>query len=366
MDFSAWLPLLEATDYTIAREVLLRGVATLYFVAFLGAFNQFPALLGERGLSPAPEFIERTSARNGPSLFRWRFTPYSDRLLRIVCLIGMALSLCVVVGIVQLGPAWTTIPVFLIMWWLYLSIVSIGQYYYGFGWESLLLEVGFIVAFLGTSDVAPPFLILLFLRWTVFRVEFGAGMIKMRGDTSWRDFTAMNYHHQTQPMPNLLSRWAHQKPQWWHKAETLGSHVIQLVFPWLLFFPQPIASIAACVIILSQLALVATGNYAWLNWLTILVAFSALSDSFLRSLVGGGWPGWGWEQVVAVLTGQVTTQSSAWLLLTAVAFLFLCALSWRPLLNLFSSRQRMNASFNRWHLVNAYGAFGSMTQVRRE
>ncbi|MDN5742846.1 MAG: lipase maturation factor family protein [Yaniella sp.] len=366
MDFSAWLPLLEATDYTIAREVLLRGVATLYFVAFLGAFNQFPALLGERGLSPAPEFIERTSARNGPSLFRWRFTPYSDRLLRIVCLIGMALSLCVVVGIVQLGPAWTTIPVFLIMWWLYLSIVSIGQYYYGFGWESLLLEVGFIVAFLGTWDVAPPFLILLFLRWTVFRVEFGAGMIKMRGDTSWRDFTAMNYHHQTQPMPNLLSRWAHQKPQWWHKAETLGSHVIQLVFPWLLFFPQPIASIAACVIILSQLALVATGNYAWLNWLTILVAFSALSDSFLRSLVGGGWPGWGWEQVVAVLTGQVTTQSSAWLLLTAVAFLFLCALSWRPLLNLFSSRQRMNASFNRWHLVNAYGAFGSMTQVRRE
>ncbi|MDN6498504.1 MAG: lipase maturation factor family protein, partial [Yaniella sp.] len=366
MDFSAWLPLLEATDYTIAREVLLRGVATLYFVAFLGAFNQFPALLGERGLSPAPEFIERTSARNGPSLFRWRFTPYSDRLLRIVCLIGMALSLCVVVGIVQLGPAWTTIPVFLIMWWLYLSIVSIGQYYYGFGWESLLLEVGFIVAFLGTSDVPPPFLILLFLRWTVFRVEFGAGMIKMRGDTSWRDFTAMNYHHQTQPMPNLLSRWAHQKPQWWHKAETLGSHVIQLVFPWLLFFPQPIASIAACVIILSQLALVATGNYAWLNWLTILVAFSALSDSFLRSLVGGGWPGWGWEQVVAVLNGQVTTQSSAWLLLTAVAFLFLCALSWRPLLNLFSSRQRMNASFNRWHLVNAYGAFGSMTQVRRE
>src|SRR5699024_11598036 len=110
-------------------------------------------------------------------------------------------------------------------------------------------------------------------------------------------FTAMNYHQQTQPKQNLLSRWAHQKPQWWHKAETLGSHVIQLVFHWLLFFPQPIASIAACVIILSQLALVATGNYAWLNWLTILMAFSELSDSFLRSLVGGGWPCRGWAQV---------------------------------------------------------------------
>src|SRR5699024_2696971 len=116
--------------------------------------------------------------------------PYSDRLLRIVCLLGMTLSVSVMVGIVQLGPGWTTIPVFLLMWWLYLSIVNIGQYYYGFGWESLLLEVGFVVAFLGTPEVAPPLLILLFLRWTVFRVEFGAGMIKMRGDNSWRDLTA--------------------------------------------------------------------------------------------------------------------------------------------------------------------------------
>lgn len=362
-----WLPLLEASDYTIAREVLLRGVAALYFIAFLAAFNQFPALLGERGLSPAPEFIERTSARTSPSLFRWKYTPYSDRLLRVVCLIGMVLSLSVVVGLVQLGPAWTTIPVFLLMWWLYLSIVSIGQYYYGFGWESLLLEAGFIVGFLGTPDVAPPLLILLFLRWTLFRVEFGAGMIKMRGDTSWRDFTAMNYHHQTQPMPNPLSRWAHQKPEWWHKAETLGSHVIQLVMPWLLFFPQPIASIAASSIILSQLALVLTGNYAWLNWVTILIAFSAISDSFLHALVGGGWSTWGWERVAAAFGGQLETESPLWwLILVAVVFFVLCVLSWQPLLNLFSSNQLMNASFNRWHLVNAYGAFGSMTQVRRE
>ncbi|GAA4114031.1 lipase maturation factor family protein [Enteractinococcus coprophilus] len=367
MDWNTWLPLLEATDYTIAREVLLRGVAAIYCTAFLVAFNQFPALLGENGLTPAPEYIARTSSREKPSLFRWRFTPYSDRLLRIVCLIGMVLSLSVVFGLVQLGPAWTTIPVFLLMWWLYQSIVNIGQYYYGFGWESLLLEVGFVVAFLGTPDVAPPLLILLFLRWTLFRVEFGAGMIKMRGDKSWRNLTAMNYHHQTQPMPNPVSRWAHQKPQLWHKSETLGSHVIQLVMPWLLFFPQPIASIAAVVIIFSQLVLVITGNYAWLNWLTILIAFSAISDSFLSALVGGGSPDWGWGHIGAALNGQLELQSPIWwLVLTAVVFVGLCALSWQPLRNLFSPHQLMNASFNRWHLVNVYGAFGSMTQVRRE
>src|SRR5699024_5625235 len=127
------------------------------------------------------------------------------------------------------------------------------------------------------------------------------------------------------------------------------------------------ASIAATIIILSQLALVVTGNYAWLNWVTILIVFSAISDSFLYSLVGGGWPAWGWEHIAAVLRGEAETQSPAWwLVLIAVVFVFLCVLSWQPLLNLFSSHQLMNASFNRWHLVNAYGAFGSMTQVRRE
>lgn len=92
-----------------------------------------------------------------------------------------------------------------------------------------------------------------------------------------------------------------------------------------------------------------------------------ISDSFLYALVGGGWPAWGWERVAAALDGQVDAQSSAWwLVLTSVVFALLCALSWPPLRNLFSQNQLMNASFNRWHLVNAYGAFGSMTQVRRE
>lgn len=367
MDWTNWLSLLDASDYTIAREVLQRGVAVLYFIAFLSTFNQFPALLGERGLIPANQVIKATSSRTTPSLFRWHGLHYSDRLLRIVCGIGMVLSIAVIAGLVQLGPAWTPIPVFLLMWWLYLSIVSIGHRFYGFGWESLLLEAGFIIGFLGTPQVAPPMLILLFLRWTLFRVEFGAGMIKLRGDASWRNLTAMNYHHQTQPMPNPVSRWAHQKPEWWHRAETVGSHTVQLIMPWLLFFPQPVASIAATLIIVSQLLLVVTGNYAWLNWVTILIAFSAISDAFLHSLVGGGWPATGWDHATRVLGGDVTAQSPAWwTVLIALVFVFLLALSWQPLANLCSSRQLMNASFNRWHLVNAYGAFGSMTTVRRE
>jgi len=41
-------------------------------------------------------------------------------------------------------------------------------------------------------------------------------------------------------------------------------------------------------------------------------------------------------------------------------------LSYWPVRNLLSSRQAMNRSFNAWHLVNTYGAFGSITRDRYE
>src|SRR6185312_12169480 len=41
-------------------------------------------------------------------------------------------------------------------------------------------------------------------------------------------------------------------------------------------------------------------------------------------------------------------------------------LSWWPARNLLSSRQLMNAPFNPFHLVNSYGAFGTVTRRRLE
>ncbi|UQN29527.1 lipase maturation factor family protein [Brachybacterium kimchii] len=374
MDLHAWLSLLDAREYTIAREVIMRGVALVFVIAFASTWRQFPALLGERGLLPAPRYLarlEQRGIRGGPTLFRFSRTPYSDRLLRIMCAIGMLLGAACVLGLPQLGPAWTTIPVFLVMWGLYLSIHSVGQVFYGFGWESMLLECGAVVGFLGSDAVAPPLLILLFLRWMLLRLEFGAGMIKMRGDPAWRDLTAMDFHHLTQPMPGPLSRRAHLMPRWWHRLETLGSHVVQLGAIWLILLPQPLASIGASLVILTQLFLMLTGNFAWLNLLTILVAFSAISDPFLRWITGGPWPGWGLphgpgEGSGASDGGVLASSPLWWHVLVLAVFAGLVALSGKPLKNLFSSHQLMNASFNRWHLVNAYGAFGSMTTRRHE
>ncbi|MCU1404136.1 MAG: lipase maturation factor family protein, partial [Glaciihabitans sp.] len=344
-------------DYDLARQVLQRGIAALYLVAFVAALRQFPALLGEHGLLPVRRIIGRNRAAKwrSPSLFQFH---YSDRFLRLVCVLGILLALLVLAGLPQVGPPWVPLLVFLGLWVLYQSIVNVGQVFYGFGWETLLLEAGFFVAFLGSDQVPAPLPVLFLIRWLVFRVEFGAGMIKMRGDHSWRDLTALYYHHETQPMPNPLSRTAHLMPRWFHRLEVLGNHVAQLGLPWLLFAPQPVATWAAVVIILTQLWLVATGNFAWLNAVTVVIAFSAVGDTAIEGVTG---------LMTSPDPGRPAESSpSWWMLLVLLVTLLSVVLSYRPLLNLFSRRQLMNASFNRWHLLNAYGAFGSVTTDRHE
>ncbi|WP_457972014.1 lipase maturation factor family protein [Arthrobacter sp. D1-17] len=356
MDWAAWIDWLDAPDYEFARQVLQRGVAGLFFVAFLSSFNQFPALLGERGLLPVPDFLEAFSKFRRPTLFRWH---YSDRLLRAVCVAGMVISAALVLGLPQLGPPWVPLIAFLSLWLLYMSIVNVGQTFYGFGWEMLLLEAGFTVAFLGSDQTDPPRTILFLIAWLVFRLEFGAGMIKIRGGREWRDLTALYYHHETQPMPGPLSRQAHLLPKPFHKLEVLGNHFAQLVVPFFLFAPQPIASIAAGLIIFTQLWLVASGNFAWLNWIAIVLAFAAVSDPVAHAVlpvIPLDWHGAG--------AGRETPLW--WLAITLAATVLLVVLSYWPIRNLFSHYQLMNASFNRWQLVNTYGAFGTVTKQRIE
>src|SRR5688572_8810364 len=238
-------------------------------MAFLVAVRQFRPLLGERGLLPAPHFLAAVPFGSAPSLFHLR---YSDRLFGVVAWTGLVLALAALTGLTDLVPLPVAMLVWLALWALYLSIVNVGQTFYAFGWETLLLEAGFLAIFLGNAGSAVPLPLMILLRWLVFRVEFGAGLIKIRGDQCWRDLTCLYYHHETQPMPNPLSWWFHHLPKPLHRVEVLGNHFAQLVVPFLLFAPQPVASVAALVIIVTQSWLLISGNFSWLNAITIVIA----------------------------------------------------------------------------------------------
>jgi hypothetical protein len=342
---------LWSPDSTVARFLLDRGLAAIYVFGFLNAFNQFPALLGDHGLEPAPRFLAVVSWLRAPSIFQWR---YSDALLRGVAAVGLVVSVGLLVGLVEALPLPVTMAAWLLLWVLYLSIVNVGQDFYSFGWESLLCEAGFLAIFLGNSAVAPPFLVLVLFRWLAFRLEFGAGLIKLRGDECWRDLTCMDYHHETQPMPGPLSWFFHHLPKPLHRGEVLGNFFAQLIAPFGLFLPQPIATLSALVMILTQLYLVISGNYAWLNWITIVIACAGLSDAVIRAL----FPAFG---LATYAPAPDWFAAAVWGVTILVVIL-----SWWPARNLLSKRQLMNAPFNPFHLVNTYGAFGSVTRRRLE
>ncbi|MFS0853329.1 lipase maturation factor family protein [Microbacterium sp. 179-I 3D4 NHS] len=356
-----------AVDFGFAREVLQRGIAALYLVAFVSTLNQFRPLLGERGLLPAPvllDWVREKKARRRmlhPTLFlRLRYT---DGRLVALSWTGIVLAALLVAGVPQWGPPWVPMLCFLALWLGYMSVVSIGQTFYSFGWEMLLLEAGFLAAFLGSNDQPPPTVVIVLFWWLLFRLEFGAGMIKIRGGREWRDLTALMYHHETQPMPGPLSRQAHLLPAWIHRIEVVGNHFAQLVVPFFLFapllsiwvpgpVPQIVGAVAAAIIIATQAWLVLTGNFAWLNWAAIVIGFSAI-----------GLPGFGAPSADEAPWPGIPLY---WFVVTAAVTLLYLVLSWPALNNLFARRQLMNASFNRWQLANAYGAFGTVTKERIE
>jgi hypothetical protein len=339
----------SAPEYWFGRLAFERGLAAIYLIAFVAAARQFRGLLGEHGLLPIPRYLRRVGFWAAPSLFHLR---YSDRLFAAVAWSGAALGAAMAAGLGDAVPLWASMLAWAVLWALYLSIVNVGQLWYGFGWESLLLEAGFLAVFLGNAAVAPPALVLWLLRWLLLRVEFGAGLIKLRGDRCWRDLTCLRYHHETQPMPGPLSWFFHHLPDGAHRIEVLANHVAQLAAPLALFAPQPAATVAAAMMIVTQLWLVLSGNFAWLNWLTIVLALPVASARVLPlPLPGPGAlapaPPWYQALVIAVAIG-------------------VAALSYRPARNLLSKRQLMNASFDPFRLVNTYGAFGRITRNRYE
>src|SRR5687767_6039073 len=251
-------------------------------MAFLVAVRQFRPLLGERGLLPAPHFLAAVPFGSAPSLFHLR---YSDRLFGVVAWTGLVLALAALAGLTDLVPLPVAMLVWLALWALYLSIVNIGQTFYAFGWETLLLEAGFLAIFLGNASTATALPLVVLVRWLLFRVEFGAGLIKMRGDPCWRDLTCLNFHHETQPMPNPLTWYFHRLPQGLHKVETAANHFAQLVVPFFLFAPQPLASIAGLIVVVTQAWLVTSGNFSWLNAAAIVLGCAAIDDATFEALL---------------------------------------------------------------------------------
>ena len=352
------------TEYRLARWLFLRLLGLVYATAFLVSARQAGPLIGDGGLLPARLHLEGAAAAASlpwldvPTLM-WIST--ADGFIAGLAWLGFAGALLLVAG-------YASAPHLLVLWVLYSSFVNAGQLFYGYGWEILTLETGFLAVFLcpfgrgGRRHAVPPDrAVVWLLRWLLFRVMFGAGLIKLRGDPCWLDLTCLFHHYETQPIPNPLSPYLHLMPGLAHRAGVLFSHLVEVGAPLLLFGTVRLRRLAGLLILAFQVLLIASGNLSWLNYLTIALCLPCFDDAWLRRIAprplkallareeaAARAPGRGRRLAVGALTVVVVLLSAA------------------PAANMLSSRQVMNTSYDRLHLVNTYGAFGHVGKVRRE
>jgi hypothetical protein len=336
-------------DYVSTRWIFQRCLGFIYFIGFLIALNQGLGLIGEHGLLPATLFVQRVSFSQAPSLYF--FAPHNSTFLAIAWA-GLLLSILAIFGITDRFQNWISALSWLALWILYLSIVNVGQTFYGFGWETLLLETGVLAIFLGATNSKPSVVVVWLLRWLLFRLMFGAGLIKIRGDECWRDLTCLVYHYETQPSPNPLSWYFHHLPIWSLKSGVAFNHLTELIVPFGFFGPRPVRTLAGALTILFQATLIMSGNLSWLNYLTIVIAIACFDDSF-------------WAKIFQFNFPKPKLAGISPIALSLLAVLVV-GLSINPTWNLLSNNQLMNASFESLHLVNTYGAFGSITRERME
>ena len=176
-------------------------------IAFLVAVNQFVPLLGERGLLPVRRFVSEVPFGASPSLF---FFAPSDRAFRIAAWVGVLVSCIALSGFLQRRSALAAAAMWGALWILYLSFVNVGQTFYGVRLGIAPARGGILRDLPRRPERRPRHVIVNWIyRWTLFRLMFGAGLIKMRGDPCWRDLTCLDYYFETQPIPNALSWYCH-------------------------------------------------------------------------------------------------------------------------------------------------------------
>ena len=338
----------------------------VYAVAFLIAAQQLVPLVGEHGLTPANHFFEREFKRISA-----RVLPAA---LQLPSLFWFGIS---DQGSVDLCLGWfrpvARCPWRLrernsarVLWAMYMSFVHIGQIWYGYGWEIQLLETGFLSIFLCPlidgrpfPGCRPPILVFWLFRWLGFRIMIGAGLIKLRGDSCWRDLTCLYYHYETQPIPNSISRYLHFAPHWFHKFGTAWNHFIELVVPWFSFGPRTARHIAGVLLVSFQIVLIISGNLSFLNYVTIIPFLACFDDTFLRHFCRRASSGALSKQLKI---GTVTHQQHGRHRIVDPGHLLKRRASAQSCLGPANNEH----SYDPFDLVNTYGAFGSVGRERPE
>jgi hypothetical protein len=283
-----------ATNHIIARWLFLRALGIIYFSAFFALLFQARGLVGSQGILPASDFLQ--AVRSLGALRFW-YAPTllwlsaSDRMLMTLCWVGLIASLLLIANI---WPRLTLLACFL----CFLSFISAAQDFSSYQSDGMLLEAGFLSLFLAPSGIFPGWGLkhppvrasVFLLLWEWFRIYFESGVVKLlSGDPTWRNLTALYEYYQNGPLPTWIGWYLQHLPHWFHIATAAATLLMELVLVWMAFLPRRWRIVCFFIVTAWQIGVIATANYAFLNYLVLVLALLLLDDTFLQRFVPLRW-----------------------------------------------------------------------------
>ena len=354
------------TTYLYARWIFLRALGLIFLSAFYSFAFQIHGLIGERGILPARDYLAQVHTVLGGIKQFW-YAPTllwigsGDTALTVLIAAGVACSVLLVANVwPKLSVALCTV--------LFLSCIATLQDFSSYQSDGMLLEAGFVSTFFAPRGVWPRLGIedppsrwsLFMLRWEWFRIYFESGLVKLlSGDRHWRDLTAMDEYYQNGPLPTWIGWYVQHLPHWYHAATVIITLVVELAIVWAVFLPRPFRLLCAAAVTALQIGIIATANYAFLNYLVLVLGVLLLDDAVFAR----------WRRVDIERPARVETR---WRSIVRRAEVGVMAILFYATIVAFYDRgsasplmapARLLAPFR---IANAYGLFAVMTEARYE
>lgn len=372
-------------SFTFAHWFFGRCLGLVSLIAFLSYWEQADALIGTNGLTPWEQDLANIeSFLNSNNVEQYKFSLRPTLLWfssfanhDLLFTLGTISSLALTLGFMP-GPA------ALLTWLFYLSLSVVGEPFLSFQWDALLLESLFIsLPFLpfvtrhrlNKSELPSKWArILVLLLLTKLMIE--SGVVKFTffdkdQTNAWINYTALDFHYWTQPLPHPLSPLIHALPPWFDSISLNAMYFIEIGLPFCFFLPLYFRRFALFGQVLLQLAILCSGNYGFFNLLTLTLCIPLIDDALVP------------ESFRPVSENQISEKSTTrksihFVHLTSLYILFLPA-GWNSLVSDLKGN-RSNTQTNKeenWtneirkfiqpiRSINSYGLFRVMTKTRPE
>ena len=284
--------------FNFAHWFFGRTLGFVTLIAFLSYWVQADSLIGESGINPWTEDLEKIEAltERNPELSKFSLRPtllwvpiFSSHHLLFG--LGTLSAISLALGFLPILSAFFSYT-------FYLSLMVVGEPFLSFQWDILLTETLLLsLPFLPTVRFHRFGSKVHFSKWArvlivalLAKLMLESGIVKFTsfagdGTNTWRDLTALDFHYWTQPLPHAISPWVHSLPAWFDFFSLYSMYIIELVLPFFFFLPGNFRRIGLLGQIILQIAILLSGNYGFFNLLTLCLCIPLLDDQILSERI---------------------------------------------------------------------------------